>query len=155
MIRTKYWDDWTHRVNDDSTSNYLLGDGATAFLALLSTCPTLDCLGPVVFICLFARVHLCFLFYFEICYILFPMSCQIFSLRCLWLPLLPNVSHLCLIVYIFHVHSNPLFRASCARLSNLPRGQSRVNLWWVPCVLILFCSMITEFACPLNCTFGN
>lgn len=49
------------------------------------------------------------------CCVLFPMSFQVLSLRCVCLALLPNVSHLYQILYLFHVYFNPVFISTCAR----------------------------------------
>ena len=92
--------------------------------------------GVVVFMCLFVRVTLCFLFYFEV-WVLFPMSCQVF-LRCVWLLLRLNVFHLCPIIYLSLVYRNPLFLSCWARLSCLRSDQSNVWVSFLCFHLVLF-----------------
>ena len=85
----------------------------------------------------------------KFCCVLFPMSCQVLSLRCVWFPLIPNVFHLCLIVYLSLLYSNPVFLSSCARLSSLPSEQSSVYSSWVPRVLIIiFVSRLLSLLVP-------
>ena len=84
--------------------------------------------------------------YFEILFVLFPVLWQVFYLRCVWLPPLSNVFHLCLIVYLCLVHSKPVFLSSRARFSNLPSELSSVN--FLVSFLFFICFTTAEFACP-------
>lgn len=95
------------------------------------------CQGPLVSsICLLVSFRVSPLILLS----LFPISCQVFPFRCVWLVHLPNVSHLFLIVslslmYLAH------FPSSCARLS-CQWAVQRIVLEFVQCSVFYLLSLL-------------
>ena len=124
--------------------NATVGNQAVFFRMSLS--------GSGCFTCLFVRVNLCFILKSR--GFLFPMSGQVFSLRCVWPLPLSCVSPVSNRLPFLCVFKNPVFLSSWARLSFLTASRPALTSSEFLAFWSSFVPQILSAPVPLNCTFA-